>query len=333
MKKLLPLIAVLLLIVGCTRQSKEVPVLPIKIIFDTDLGPDYDDVGALAFLHAMADSGRVEILATLASNKNELVVPAINVINTYFGRGELPTGAPKTAGVTLGSTQHWADSIVEKYPHSINSTSEAPDAVNVYRKILSSQPDTSVTIITVGFLTNLNNLLNSLPDSLSPLHGKELVAKKVKILISMAGGFPEGKEFNLMKDSTASKYVYDIWPGKIISTGFEIGSKIHTGIKLINSEIQNSPVKDVFRISIPLAAEDKEGRMSWDETAVLIGIYGTGDFFDLVRGKINVNSDGSNSWTTTGDGSQFYVTLKMPESKIADFIEARMMHQPMLMKK
>jgi inosine-uridine nucleoside N-ribohydrolase len=332
MKKLALLLITILLLSGCARQSKEGPGLRIKVIFDTDLGPDYDDVGALAFLHAMADSGRVEILATLASNKHELVIPAIEVINTYFGRGDLPLGAPKTQGVDLGSSQHWADSIVKKYPHSVNSTSEAPDAVNVYRKILSSQPDTSVTIITVGFLTNLNNLLNSLPDSLSPLPGKELVAKKVKKLISMAGGFPEGKEFNVMMDSTASKYVYDNWPGKVIFTGFEIGAKIHTGIKLINSDIQNSPVKDVFRISIPLAAEDREGRMSWDETAVLIGIYGTGGFFDIVRGKINVKSDGSNSWTTVGDGSQFYVTMKMSESQIAEFIEARMMHQPVTKK-
>ena len=49
---------------------------PIKIIFDTDFGPDYDDVGALAFLHAMADSGKIEMLATISSKKHELVGPA-----------------------------------------------------------------------------------------------------------------------------------------------------------------------------------------------------------------------------------------------------------------
>lgn len=54
----------------------------MKIIFDTDLGPDYDDVGALAFLQAMADSGKAEMLATVSSNRHELVVPSIDVINT-----------------------------------------------------------------------------------------------------------------------------------------------------------------------------------------------------------------------------------------------------------
>jgi hypothetical protein len=96
-KSLLFLLICFVFIYGCTNKTKVNSDQPIRIIFDSDLGPDYDDVGALAFLHAMADSGKVEILATLASNKHELVVPAINVINTYFGRGELPVGEPKSA--------------------------------------------------------------------------------------------------------------------------------------------------------------------------------------------------------------------------------------------
>ena len=296
------IIGIALLSFNCTNQSKVKEHNPVKIIFDTDLGPDYDDVGALAFLHAMADSGRAEILATVASNKHELVAPSIDVINTYFGRSELPVGAQKTEGVNLGSSQHWADSIVAKYPHSIKTTAEVSDAVDIYRKILSTQADNSVTIVTVGFLTNLNNLLKSEPDNISPFTGQELVAKKVKNLVSMAGWFPKGREFNFYMDSTASKYVYDNWPGEITFTGFEIGSKIHTGLKLIKSEIKNSPVKDVFRISIPLSEEDREGRMSWDETAVLIGVYGTNGFLETVRGKIIVNPDGSNTWEDRADG-------------------------------
>jgi hypothetical protein len=102
---------------------------------------------------------------------------------------------------------------------------------------------------------------------------------------------------------------------------------------LINSDIKNSPVKDVFRISIPLSAEDKNGRMSWDETAVLIGVYGTERFFDTVRGKIVVRTDGSNTWENNSEGKQFYVKQKMPIPLISTFIEERMMHQPVLKKK
>jgi hypothetical protein len=72
--------------------------------------------------------------------------------------------------------------------------------------------------------------------------------------------------------------------------------------------------------------------MSWDETAVLIGIYGTSDFFDSVRGHIVVNYDGSNTWVNETNGKQFYVKQKMPITQIQDFIEARMMHQPVRIK-
>jgi pyrimidine-specific ribonucleoside hydrolase len=313
---------------GCVNQSGKHKELPVKIFFDTDLGPDYDDVGALAFLHAMADSGKAEILATVTSNKHKLVAPSIDVINTYFGRDKLPIGAPKSGGVSLTASQHWPDSIVAKYPHQINSTSDVPDAVSVYRKILSSQPDSSVTIVTVGFLTNLSNLLQSQSDSFSSLNGVDLVSTKVKRLVSMAGKFPEGREFNLYMDSISSEYVLNEWPGEIIFTGFEIGEKIHTGLRLIQSDIKNSPVKDVFRISIPLSIEDKEGRMSWDETAVLISVYGTDGFFDSERGTIIVNKNGGNGWENNSAGKHIYVIEKMPAKDMAKFIEDRMMHVP-----
>lgn len=328
MKNLIYLSCIFLLVLsGCSRQSQE-KSKPVKIIFDTDLGPDYDDVGALAFLHAMADSGKAEILATVSSNKHELVAPSIEIINSWFGRSKLPVGAPKTAGVNLGSSQHWADSIVAKYPHNIKSTSEVPDAVEVYRKTLSIQPDSSVTIVTVGFLTNLKNLLISQPDDNSALSGKELVQRKVKKLVSMAGRFPEGREFNIHMDSSASEFVYKNWPGEIIFTGFEIGWEIRTGLRLIKSPVQNSPVKDVFRISIPLSEEDKYGRMSWDETAALIGVYGTDGFFGTKRGTIIVNADGSNGWKDDPLGKHTYVIQKMPVTEMARFIEDRMMHIP-----
>ncbi len=98
MKQVLLLCAILnLVFLGCTHEAEDKG----KIIFDTDLGPDYDDVGALAFLHAMADSGKVEILATVSSNKQELVVPSIEVINTWFNRLIFLSGLQKQRDQTL----------------------------------------------------------------------------------------------------------------------------------------------------------------------------------------------------------------------------------------
>ena len=53
------------------------------------MGPDYDDVGAIALLHALADSGNCTILATMASNKHPKVAAVLNVLNTYFNRPKI----------------------------------------------------------------------------------------------------------------------------------------------------------------------------------------------------------------------------------------------------
>ena len=160
------------------------------------------------------------------------------------------------------------------------------------------------------------------------LFRSELVKKKVKKLITMGGIFPDGgRSFNIFMDSTASEYTFRNWPGEIILTGDDIGEKILTGLRLIQSDIKNSPVKDTYRIGMPLSG-DLSGRMSWDQTAVLIGVYGTEGFFETVRGRMIVYPDGSNTWEDDHDGKHIYVKQKMAVDEMARFIEDRMMHLP-----
>lgn len=144
----------------------------------------------------------------------------------------------------------------------------------------------------------------------------------------MAGAFPEGKEFNVFKDSASSKVTFNNWPTEIIFSGFEIGSKIKTGFPLIhNRTIRNSPVKDVFRISIPQATEDSLGRMSWDQTTVLVAVRGAYPYYKLIEGRMITKSDGSNIWDFSGE-NHFYLVEKIPSKQVEDVINRMMMHQP-----
>jgi len=301
----------------------------VHIIFDSDMGPDYDDVGAITILHALADKGEAKILATMASTKYEGVAGILSVFNTYFKRAGIPVGVPKGNALDLRDWQHWTDTLLAKYPHKIKSNGEAWDAVKLYRKILAAQPDGSVTIVTIGFFTNVSNLLNTGEDEYSSLTGIELVKKKVKLLVSMAGKFPSGYEFNVMKDISASNNVFENWPTRIIFSGFEIGEKIKAGLPLIHKEsIKNDPVKDVFRISIPLAKEDSSGRKSWDETAVLVAIKGYSTWYTLHKGKMEpVTADGKNNWDENGT-AQAYLVEKVDYKVVQDLINELIMHQP-----
>lgn len=301
---------------------------PTKVIFDTDMGPDYDDVGAITLLHAFADQGKVDILATIASTKYEGVAGVLDVLNTYFDRPDLPIAVPTDKAIEQKDWQHWTDTLLANYPHNIRRNAEVTDAVDLYRKILAAQPDQSVTLITVGFLTNISNLLKSKGDQHSPLSGVELVRAKVVKLISMAGKFPSGSEFNVNQDPKASQYVVTNWPKTIIYSGFEIGERIHSGIPLIsNQEIENSPVKDVFALAIPMAEQDKNGRMSWDQTAVWVAAMGYEKYFALEEGQMQVADDGSNTWDISGKG-QFKLVGKSNMMGIEKEINDLMMHQP-----
>ena len=314
------------LLVSVSTQAQK--TRPIAVVFDSDMGPDYDDVGAITLLHAFADSGYINILATVASTKYEGVAAVFNVLNTYFNRPDLLIGVPKGKSLELKDNQHWTDTLLLKYPHKIKKNDEALSAIEVYRKTLASQPDGSVTIITVGFLTNLAGLLQSPPDKYSKLTGKDLVTKKVKQLVCMAGSFPAGNEFNVRMDAASSKIVFDNWETPILFSGVEIGMKIKTGLPLVNDRsIENSPVKDVYRISIPLSTQDSAGRMSWDQTAVLIAVKGYGPWWNIQTSKIKVAEDGSNTWEN-GDSLHSYLIESQSPIIIRDRINDLMMHQP-----
>lgn len=310
----------------CGTSFSQVP-----IIFDTDIAPDYDDVGAMALLHAFADKGEATILATVSCNTFETTGPTLSVLNTYFKRPSIPIGITKGDQPNKDCSQQWAQFINAKYPHGLKSNEEATEAVALYRKTLVGQPDGSVTIVTVGFFTNVSNLLNSPPDEYSSLTGKELVSRKVKHLVSMAASLGKdgkgGNEFNVVVDAAASRNVFNNWPTPMIISGFDIGEKILTGTKLIASEkIVNSPVKDAYKVAL---AKDGNtvGRNSWDQTAVLVAVRGFGPYFTTRKINFDIQENGK---SVPIDGDKYtYLVFKQSPEEIARVIEELMMHQPM----
>ena len=300
---------------------------PVSIILDTDIGPDYDDVGAMALLHSLADKGEAKILATISCNVFETTVPTVSLLNDYFKRPDVPIGVTKSDKPNMDCKQKWAEAIVAKYPHRLKGNADAEDAVQLYRKILSSQPDKSVTIVTIGFFTNLANLLSSNPDQFSNLNGKDLVSKKVKQLVSMAAGAgKDGKsfrEYNVLVDAPASQKVFKEWPTPFLLSGFEIGYKILTGKRLIaNSNLKNSPVKDAFQIALS-ADKNTEGRHSWDQTAVLVAVRGASPYFDVRKINFEIKDDGT-SVVIPGE-CYSYLVEKMPAAEVGKVIEDLMM--------
>ena len=138
---------------------------PVRLIFDTDICGDCDDVLALGMIHALQSRGLCRLLAVTISVDHDLAAPFVDAVNTFYGRGDIPIGVVGKGGVIEKSEFL---SLVEeqesgrfRYPHDLVSSQSARDATALLRKTLAAQPDHSVVIVQVGFSTNLARLLES----------------------------------------------------------------------------------------------------------------------------------------------------------------------------
>ena len=315
---------VALCITGFTGGIPASAKQPVPIILDTDIGTDVDDAGALAMLHILADRGEVKILATMSANQNRWAAPAIDVINTYYGRGDIPIGSSKTGP----DDEKWYRDFVPKFPHDLADGGAAADAVTLYRKILAAQPDQSVTIVVVGWLTNMADLLNSPADDYSPLSGQQLVAAKVKELVSMGGTWPNIKvegEYNFHMDGAAAHKVVRDWPGKIMFTG--LGKDVMTGARLMAQRTNAHPVRAFY--SKFLEAYKVSARSSWDQIALLYAVRGLPGYFTAVTdGQCVSQEDGSSKWVAGRAKNHGYLVYRMPQEKLATVIEDLMLTPP-----
>ncbi len=287
---------------------------PVRVIFDTDMDTDCDDAGALALLHALADDGEAEILATVVSSHYRYSVPCVEAINTYYGRPDLPVGCPKGPGADTNRGSAYAQQIAEAFPGEYRSNEDAPNAAIVYRKLLAAEQDHSVVVVTVGYVTNLRDLLATGADDHSPLSGPELVRRKVSRWVCMGGRYPShldpGVYGNFKPDPASAVEAVRNWPGEIVFTG--LGMDIITGMRLQETPATN-PVRRVYELYL----RGKPGRPSWDPIAVLYAVRPDESFWRLdEQGYNHIFPNGTNEWRQTPDDPRHKLLKLQPQTKV-----------------
>jgi hypothetical protein len=303
---------------------------PVKIIFDTDIGNDVDDVLALSMLHALQSRGTCEILGVTVTKPDELAGPYVDAMNTFYGRPGIPIGCirpspdePVSRFLPLVNVK---DGGRLRYPHKLKRGSDAPEATRLLRKLLSRQPDNSVVLVQVGYFSNLGALLDTTGDAGSPLGGRDLVRQKVKFLSVMAGCFQAGRqqahflEFNVIKDIAAARKVAAEWPTPMVWSGFEIGVAVPypaISIERDFSYVAHHPAAEAYCLYNPPPHE----RPTWDLTATLYAVFPDRGYFDLSPpGRVTVDADGFTRFTPQADGRDRFLILK--ENQIGRVKEA-----------
>lgn len=285
-----------------------------KIIFDTDMDTDCDDAGALAILHALADRGEAEILATVVSSRYSWSVPCVEAINRYYGRPDLPIGAPKTAWADTGQRgSQYAKQISEQFATRYKSNDDAPDAVDVYRRVLAAQDNGSVVVVTVGYLTNIRDLLASKPDAISSLGGTALVRQKVSKWVCIGGSYPKdlnpAVRGNYTPDPSSTVIAVRDWPGPIYFSGS--GDDIHTGAQLYETSAKN-PVRRAYELLLG----EKKNRPSWDPIGVLFSIRSKADYWRMHDGgHYHIFDNGTYEWRKGSETNHRVVELRVDAEK------------------
>ena len=323
-KSLIPLMLILFVLLASILFFR-FPVVsesPTLIILDTDISSDVDDVGAVAVLHALVNQGKARILGMMVSSGDPWSVPCLDALNTWFGRPDIPIGMIK--GKSVQHESKYTAALAAEFPQDIETGEHAPDAVALYRKLLSEQEDGSTVIVTVGYLTNLKNLLQSKPDELSSLGGVALIQRKVKKLVCMGGEYPEGREWNFYQDTASTEFVLNNWPTSIVFSGYEVGNNIMTGsaMRVLPS---SHPVRQSY-----LLYNGITDRPSWDQATVLYAVEANTDA-SLVSWALSsygdnvFDSDGFNKWIANPNALNRYLSMVTPSQKVVEIINQLML--------
>ncbi len=326
MKKFIVFICCIVLISSANLFSQE------KLIFDTDFGGDADDLGALAMLHQFVERDECELLAIMSWSVEKYTVSAIDAVNRFYNHPDIPIGTRKdsTSYVEWSYNKPIADALNHQLKYE-----DACDATVLYRKLLAQNEDSSIVIVTVGPLKNIENLLKSQADSISELSGKELIDKKVKKFVIMGGRYPEGKnEWNFDGGMAGvTKYVVENLNIPVVFTGFELGVQIKTG-EVFNQLDHKHPLYIGFlhfSRSAPWMKQYYKGKIfdnsTFDQTAVLYAVRnGEGLYWEKSKAGVCLPDEkGGNKWKEVKNGNHHYLITIMEKEKIEEEIEKFML--------
>jgi inosine-uridine nucleoside N-ribohydrolase len=317
--------AIVLLFAACAwaeESAQPAGKASVPIIFDTDIGSDCDDAGALALLHALADRGEVDLVGVIfSSGKNRFGAGVCDAINHWYGRGDLPLGqyADKDVGDPRDSYNSRIAKDTTTFPHKI--VDNAPEMVATYKLMLKSRPDNSVTILTVGHPHGLVHLMRD-------EEGMELIRSKVRRWVAM-GGSSDGPspDWNFTQNGMGN-YLAELlanWPTEAIFS--PDGGDVTTGNRLLPATPENNPVREAYKLWGDCL---KKGRSSWDQIAALAAVRP--EYFEFQRPGASVRTaDGKSFWNAKLDNPKHSrARVKMDKKKLADIIEELMAAPPRL---
>lgn len=278
------------------------------VILDVDMCTDVDDLCAVRVATRLDDLGTIDLKALVTTVSGASNIEALRGILVHDNKTDVLLG---TASIPVGADSPYWQYLLPYNDGAANTIGTVRDtAVRQYRKVLS-QSDSYVDIVTTGFLTNLEALLKSQPDDISPLSGVDLVKQKVGQLYVVGGSYPDGLDNNFFVEPEARQataYVVENWHTPIIFSLAQTGGKLLCGKGLCDLDTDR---KDPVSLSL-----DKTGfswgRAAWDPFGVWICALAMGEETQTNMKRMDFGFDintGSNWFVDNENGKHYGVFL------------------------
>jgi inosine-uridine nucleoside N-ribohydrolase len=317
------LICGLSLLSSCTTENEDNPAqseqkeykgVPL-VILDTDIGSSTDDLFTMEMAYRYEDEGRCKLLGIVVDREGEDYAALADVMNTYFGHANVPIGLErngiKTPRVFIDYRNLYKLTTGKGEPmfkQTVSDYSTLPDGWKLYRQLLASQPDHSVSICSLGFVSCLTQLLASEPDDLSPLSGVELVRQKVKCLYLMAGIFTssEEPEYNFLQAPEFAKKFFELWPRDVdaVFSPMEVGNEIEYKPETVISDISRTDIHPIKQVYMNYNCDT--GQRMWDPMTLIQAVEGDAMFSLSDRGIVSLTSKIGTSFTPSATGNHRY---------------------------
>lgn len=186
-----------------------------RVILDTDIGDDIDDAYALALLASMPDVELVGVTTAYGKTGERAEIAAR--LLAVMGRKDVPVCAGRRGSAEIRRQYDWARGFKSR---SLRSE----EAAAFLKRQIERRPG-EITLVCIGPLTNIGDLLSRYPQ----------VKSKIAGIVMMGGSLYQGygrntapaPEWNIKCDPTAARAVFDsgvpiTMAGLEVTTGMQL---------------------------------------------------------------------------------------------------------------
>ena len=302
-----------LIMSSVTVFAEEETPIPRPVIIDTDFASDADDILAIRLALCYEDMGLLDVKGIVLSTNYSKSPPGVSALCQYDGYKNIPIGMNTDWRYSVQVHTNYVDVLC-----NYGGYADYMDSTKLYRKLLA-ESDTKVDIVTLGFLQNIQCLMNSGPDEYSPLTGMELIAQKVDTLYISGGNLHGAPSFNFYwtgeVTNNAARYVNNNYPGNIVYMTSSLGGDVWNGSYYQSDWRRKDPASASLE-----ANNQKGGIVGWDTAViygmmhVMLGDNETENMF-LIPGTMWIGENGCTEWTNNNTVPNRKILMKTGEGQ------------------